>query len=306
LGNSWLFILIIGRGLRVRRRVELPLQIQAATQGAISLSHQLSKYERADNSQHGEDGIIEEISRRLGIEAGYFVEFGAMDGKAFSNTYRLAEKAGWSGCYIEANPQYIPALRKNLEGYDVACLERRVEVSGPDSLDNILQEATAPREFDVLSIDVNGDDYSIWEGLKDFTPKIVIVEFNPTIPNSYHFVQKPGDNIGCSAGALAKLGKDKGYALVAATFANLIFLHRNYLEKADLQDLDVEDCRPEIGAIFYAFDGRVIAEGRLKGSPWSGRTLYQEVNDMRPTFRDVRRLFRHWIKGTGQPPVQRR
>lgn len=62
----------------------------------------LIKYRKNYYSQNGEDGVIEEILKRMGIKQGWFVEFGAWDGKYLSNTYALVEK-GWKGVEIEGD-----------------------------------------------------------------------------------------------------------------------------------------------------------------------------------------------------------
>ena len=266
---------------------------------------QLAPYEESVHSQHGEDGIIREVFRRLGVESGYFVEFGAMDGIALSNTYRLVEQDGWRGCYIEAMHERFVELQSNMAGREIACVECFVEPEGSNSLDNILERAGAPRDFELLSIDIDSDDHAVWEHFTEHSAQMVIVEFNQSIPNSYHFVQERGDNVGNSARALAELGRSKGYDLIGATATNLLFLRGDIREKTGFDAVDLHQCRPELGAIFYAFDGRVVADRRMRSSPWSGRPLYQEINDIRPTFRDIRRLVRKWLRRKDRHLVDR-
>jgi hypothetical protein len=69
------------------------------------LSYRYNRY-----SQSGEDGIIEELCRRLGIITGWFVEFGAWDGKHPSNTYNLLSHHAWQGAHIEGNPERYQGL----------------------------------------------------------------------------------------------------------------------------------------------------------------------------------------------------
>ena len=76
----------------------------------------LIEYRDNKYSQNGEDGIIGEICRRLGIAAGWFVEFGAWDGKNLSNCYNLVAHHGWSGVFIEGNPQKYEDLLKTQAG----------------------------------------------------------------------------------------------------------------------------------------------------------------------------------------------
>ena len=71
----------------------------------------------------------------------------------------------------------------------IVAVNRYVSSKGGNSLDNILSKTKIPRNFDVLSIDIDGNDYFVWENLKEYQPKIVCIEFNPTIPNEIEFVQ---------------------------------------------------------------------------------------------------------------------
>jgi hypothetical protein len=113
-----------------------------------------------------------------------------------------------------------------------------VQPAGPDSLDAILAETPIPRDFDLLSIDIDGNDYWIWESLKNHRPKAVVMEYNPvfgpheskTIPFDEHHMWD-GESIyfGASAGALVRLAKSKGYSLVAYTAELNVFFVRDDL-----------------------------------------------------------------------------
>ena len=100
----------------------------------------LNKFKMNYFSQNGEDGVIEEICRRLQIADGWFCEFGAWDGKYLSNTYALFQK-GWKGVFIEGDTEKYRELKSNFErnsGTDVWLLEAYVSSSGDNSLDNLL------------------------------------------------------------------------------------------------------------------------------------------------------------------------
>lgn len=75
-------------------------------------AHSLNRFGKCVYSQYGEDGIIEEIFRRIGISNGFFVEFGAFDGISLSNTRHLWEK-GWNGVMIEQSPSAFAKLKQN-------------------------------------------------------------------------------------------------------------------------------------------------------------------------------------------------
>ena len=121
------------------------------------------------NSQNGEDGIIEEIFRRLNIKNGNFVEFGAWDGKHFSNSLKLLNE-GWSGIYIESDEKKYNDLVKNFSNYkNIVCLNSMVGYNENDNLDTIVETTTfKDKEFDFISIDVDGLDYFIFERLNKY------------------------------------------------------------------------------------------------------------------------------------------
>ena len=208
-------------------------------------------------SQNGEDGILAEIFRRLGIAQGYFTEFGAWDGQHLSNCYALFER-GWSGCYIEGDPTRYADLQRNVVSDRVRHVLRFVSPDGPDSLDHILLDVGAPRRLDLLSIDVDGDDLLIWQGLHDFRPKCVIIEYNSTIPFDTEFVNKPGMNWGNSAKSLVTLAENRNYVLVAHTSTNLVFLDGDgVFAESGLARITLEDI--VVGPrYFWGYDGTML------------------------------------------------
>src|SRR4030095_5357198 len=137
-----------------------------------------------------------------------------------SNTHHLIANEGWSAVMIEADPRKSIALRQTYAGNPrVTCLTRLVGVAGTGGLDNTLAGTAIPKDFDLLSIDIDGNDYHVWAAVREFSPKVVIIEFNPTIPNHIDFVQpaRLELNQGNSLLSLTRLAQDKGYELVAVT-----------------------------------------------------------------------------------------
>jgi hypothetical protein len=202
------------------------------------LSQQLpTDYEKFKNnifSQNGEDGLIEYFLQKMQISTGYFVEFGAWDGMHLSNCANLA-KNGWSGCFIEGDSERFTDLQKNYSTYSsiklVNCFVRR---HGNFSLDTILNNVNAPEFIDVLSIDIDGDDYAVWDSISSHQVRLLVIEFNPTIPANLVVIQEEKDdaNFGSSLGALWELGNTKGFRLVAVTAWNAFFLSNTDCEKS--------------------------------------------------------------------------
>lgn len=139
----------------------------------------LNRYGGCKYAQFGEDGVIEEIFRRLNITKGFFVEFGAGDGIFISNTRKLYEE-GWSGCYIEPDKPRYDKLVNNYKGEkSILCLSDFVTWHKEDPrgmlFDEIKEKHFPKEEIDFLSIDIDSGDYYVLEGLK-CRPKVICVE----------------------------------------------------------------------------------------------------------------------------------
>ena len=147
-------------------------------------------------SQFGEEGIINEALRRMGIEIGTCCEFGAADGYFCSNTRHLVDN-GWMGTFLEANNgQFVT----------------------PENVNDLV-----PAYLHVLSIDIDGNDYAVWKAYQG-KAKLVIIEVNSSFPEGVmHFSEARGS----SFSMMVDLGKKKGYTLIAHT-ANCIFVLNEY------------------------------------------------------------------------------
>ncbi len=148
-----------------------------------SLRHQVqfeSLLNYASNvfSQRGDDGIIRRIFRILGIDKGFYIEFGATDGIILSNCRALAQR-GWSGCFIEAEKEFAGRLAHNYRDRpDIICLNALVVPTPTESgktIDAIAAEHFPGRHVDFLSIDVDGTDHLIFEKMQ-LRPSVVCLE----------------------------------------------------------------------------------------------------------------------------------
>jgi hypothetical protein len=178
-------------------------------------------------SQNGEDGIIAELCQRLGITTGWFVEFGAWDGKHLSNTYNLLANHNWRGIHIEGSAERY----KDLLVTKAAFPERLhticafVDLEGSNKLDNLLAHTPVPHNFDLLSIDVDSIDFQIWNSLTEYKPKIVVIECNPVLPPGVLQLHDPPRYIGASFSSFVELGAKKDYQLVCHT-GNCFFVRK--------------------------------------------------------------------------------
>ncbi len=202
----------------------------------------LHYFRRSVYSQNGEDGILQEIFRRLGRRSGWFCEFGAWDGRYGSNSYNLLRN-GWSGVMIEGHPlryRRLEALGRRFAGR-LHTLQAMVshEPSDRDSLDNVLKRTPIPTDFDLLSIDVDGYDFQIWAATKAYRPSVVVIEINSAIVPGPEVLHAEGRN-GSSFTAMLALAHAKGYALAAHT-GNMIFVRHDLIALLGLPPRELEN-----------------------------------------------------------------
>jgi FkbM family methyltransferase len=236
----------------------------------------LLKYRKDVTSQCGEDGIIPKIFEIIGSGSKWCVEFGAWDGKHFSNTYNLIANDDWTGVLIEASEDKFVELQKTYEGNTRAiCVCGVVQPrQGKDSLDDHLSKTEIPKQFDLLSIDIDGNDFYVWESLTNYRPRVIIIEFNPTIPNDIVFIQDLDMSVNHSSSllALVELGKSKGYELVCVSRWNAIFVVTEEFPKFNIANNSVDDLHfpPREGKYFQGFDGTLFHVGLLELG-WAGK-----------------------------------
>jgi len=202
--------------------------------GADKPISDLNRYERKICSQHGEDGILEAILRRIGTTNRYCVEFGIGRGRECNTAY-LVRKKGWRGLWMDGQP--ASSLKTPPAG-----LQFHQEFITAEKINALFAKYGVPREFDLLSIDIDGNDYWVWKELAGYRPRVVAIEYNASVPPTeakvmpYEpcFVWQKTDYYGASLLALERLGRAKGYVLVACdeSGANAFFVARELAEGA--------------------------------------------------------------------------
>jgi hypothetical protein len=159
--------------------------------------------------------ILKRLLSRIGTTNRVAVEFGAKDGVYKSNTAQLRAK-GWRTFLFDSEPEsdlVQPALITSA------------------NINDIFSAYGVPQSFDVLSIDIDGNDLWVWEALT-YQPRVVVIEYNPlfdstlsmTVPNDDARVWDRTNYYGASVRALCRLGRRKGYRLTEFTKSNLIFV----------------------------------------------------------------------------------
>ena len=176
-------------------------------------------------SQSDEDGIIAEIFRRIGATNRKFVEFGCETG--LENNTRLLLEQGWRGLWIEALPEYARQVRaKARMALKNGCLKFIEAAVTRENINGLLQQAEVTGEIDLLSIDIDGNDYHVFDAINVIGPRVIVLEHNHCYPPlndsagwimpydpSYRWGGVKAD-YGASLRALSTLAAAKGYALV--------------------------------------------------------------------------------------------
>jgi len=234
----------------------------------------LGRHEKKITRPHGvaEEGLLEEIFRRLKPEAAYCVEFGAGDGANFSFARNLVERHGWSALLIEADDRLYAALSGFHRGNPKVKTVQSLITA--ENIEDIFSRADVPAAPGFMLIDIDGNDYHVWKAITRYKPEIVMIEYNPSYGAEAEFVveYKPDfvwngdDYYGASFAALVRLGREKGYALIhcSSDGDNLVFVKN---ENARLFTL------PEKAADFYQL-AQYGRNGRLpngKGHPVCAR-----------------------------------
>lgn len=170
-------------------------------------------------SQNGEEGIILEIFRRIGVTNRIFVEFGVESGVE-CNTRYLAESLDWSGVYFEPSADSYEKLQQLWQ--ENPKIQTRKAAITSSNFESELESAEVPKEFDLLSIDIDSNDYWVWKSLNNWSPRVVIIEYNPfhdppkkwVMKEDPDFVWNATTYFGASFTSLYLLGHSKGYQLV--------------------------------------------------------------------------------------------
>jgi hypothetical protein len=209
----------------------------------------LAPFEATAFSQSGEDGIIAEIFRRIGWTNRFFVEFGTADG--LENNTALLLLTGWAGLWLDNRDLHIETIHRTFSEYvRNGRLTARLASVNPSNIEELFREAGVPREFDLLSIDIDRNDYWVWQAIRHHSPRVVVIEYNSIFPPSVEWVvdNEPEliwdgtSHFGASLKALENLGRNKGYSLVGCNLAgvNAFFVRSDLLGEAFFPDYSAE------------------------------------------------------------------
>jgi hypothetical protein len=198
--------------------------------------NKLNRYEFKVYSQNGEDGILQEIFERIGTTNKVFVEFGVGNGLENNTAFLLMK--GWSGSWIEGSADFVTEIQREFKPLlEQKTLHVQQAFITAENIESLFRNAHIPAEFDLLSIDIDGNDYWVWKAITHYTPRVVVVEYNATFPPPVEWI-KPynaawmwdgSTNFSASLQAYERLAAEKGYVLVGCNFtgSNAFFVRRD-------------------------------------------------------------------------------
>ena len=200
-------------------------KFEAATRARLSDPKCLEYYGFKVYSQNEEDGIIDEIFNRVGTTNKIFIEFGVQDGLECNSHYLLHK--GWRGLWIEGDHRHLKDIRDKFAPViadgklNVLC-----EFITRENVNELFVAGGVTGEIDLLSIDIDGNDWHVWRAVNVVKPRVVVIEYNSKFPPNCEWVQAYNrhhiwdysDWQGASLKSLELLGRELGYQLVATNF----------------------------------------------------------------------------------------
>jgi hypothetical protein len=184
----------------------------------------IERYEYSLFSQNGEDGILRYLFSEIGFRSKLFLEFGF--GVTQNNSLRLMLKEGFGGVFIDGSELSVRRFNKAAESFGIKNVKAINTFLNLENLETTILGSGLSKEIDLLSIDVDGNDYWFYEGIRCLSPRIVVIEYNASLGPQLslstpydplfdrHEKHASGFYCGASITALERLGKKKGYSLV--------------------------------------------------------------------------------------------
>lgn len=227
---------------KANHKIRISLGRIELAQLAQKNSADLSSYEMGVYSQWGEDGILQHLIRNTKITQKSFVEFG-VESYREANTRFLLVNDNWHGLIIDGSEANIRSVQKE----DIYWRHSLTAVQAfitRDNINDLISTNGFAGDLGILSIDIDGNDYWVWETITVAKPSIVVIEYNHrfgpsaavTVPYKHDFVREKEHYsciyYGASLKALELLGKRKGYALVGCNSAgnNAFFIRKDLLQ----------------------------------------------------------------------------
>ena len=233
-------------------------------------------------AQYNEDQIIIDLFLKKNIESGVFVEFGAWDGVHLSNCKLLADN-NWSGFFIEGDFLRFQECQKNYKNNNkIKVLNKFIDESY--TLDNLIKDNNIDK-IDVLSVDIDGKDLTELKRLKLIKPRVIIIEFNGTIPFDVECEDNFGGN-GSSYLSINNYLSKNNYELINFTLSNLIFIEKDFNQnenkKVEISQM-MEKLRPvrfgfnNFGEMFFVENKKIVKKELYKFPTMKSFIVFQPI-----------------------------
>ena len=197
----------------------------------------LNDYQTKVLSQWGQDGVLEKIFDTIGVTNRFFVEFGSNgNDNGLGNTAQLRRK-DFDGLLMDGSERPYSANYNKERNYKV-----QIEFITASNINILFDKYNVPNEFDLLTIDDDGQDFHIWNALDvKYSPRVVTIEMNHMIEPGLDkvmdikddFVWEGDDKFGASVTSLKLLGIKKGYSLVATCMSDAVFVRNDLIYDKD-------------------------------------------------------------------------
>ena len=250
--NSIKNILKVGNLVRDIDQIKQALGRIENRQIKLTAAKDLQSHEFKVSSQNGEDGIIQFLIEHIEIANPVFIEFG-VENYTECNTKFLLTNNNWSGLVIDGSQENINQIVKSTI-YWKHNLKAANAFITKENVNDLFRQNGLEGEIGLLSVDIDGNDYWVWQAIDSVNPAIVVTEYNyrfgkdraVTVPYDEKFFRTDAhySNIyyGASLKALVNLGKQKGYAFVGCnTFGNNAFFIREDLKPDYIKELSVAE-----------------------------------------------------------------
>ncbi|MBG90236.1 MAG: hypothetical protein CL521_00285 [Actinobacteria bacterium] len=228
----------------------------------------LYHYERRHSSQHGEDGVLEKIFEVIGTTNKYYVEFGVEDGRECNVRY-LKEHHGFQGLLMDG-------------GYENKDINLQKAFITAENINSLFEDYHVPMAFDLLSIDIDYNDFWVFQALSSsYQPRVLVLEINasisPDLDQTVPYDPKQSWDgtryYGASLLAMTRLARSKGYELVymESSGTNAFFIQQEILSALKLRFYKQGDIRslyryPAYGPrLISGKIGPVLCKGHPKG-----------------------------------------
>jgi len=220
---------------------QLILQAQLYAQNNRQKNHlsRLQDVEFCAFSQWGEDGIIDWLVENLPGIAQTFVEFGVGDYRE-SNTRLLLQLRNWRGLVLDGSAEHIADIRSQ-DLYWRHDIQANRAFIDRENINNLISDAGFSGDIGLLSVDIDGNDYWVWQAIQVVCPAIVVCEYNAVFGDKYQLTvpyradfQRAKEHhsllcFGASLKAMISLGQAKGYTFVGtgSSGCNAFFVRTN-------------------------------------------------------------------------------